>query len=81
MIDADLHARAGLLGSGEHSSNFFWLAWSQLGYDVAATGVSHYGLAMRALWPGQRPIPQALDKFRSGFAAFRRGDRRPSVLA
>lgn len=79
MIDVSLRAQAASL-SGFPDSNVWWyMGWMWLGYDVAASGVPHYTLALRDLWPGERPCPQALDLFRAGFAAYRSGRQRPTV--
>ena len=78
-IDAELRARAHALGSGEDSTQFGWFSWTVLGYDVAATGIGHYALAIRELWPGERPVPDALDRFRVGYAGFMNGRGRPMI--
>jgi hypothetical protein len=81
MIDAALHARACALPGDENAKRWGHEAWAQLGYDVAATGIAHYTLAVRELWPGQRPPGEAMDAFRSGFAAYRHGWRPPALFA
>lgn len=81
FIDRALHARAAQLEGDPRAKDWGWLAWAQFGYDVAATGIAHYTLAVRDLWPGDRPPGEALDQFRSGFAAYRHGWRRPGLHA
>lgn len=80
MIDGELRARAQELGSGDDlDTNWTWFHWTVFGYDVAATGVGHYTLAIRQLWPTVRPTPQALDRFRVGYAGFMNGRGRPAM--
>lgn len=83
MIPAHLRDEAGTLadGTSEYSRRWHHLAWAQLGFDVAESGIAHYTIAIRELWPHDRPIPEALDEFRAGFAAYRRSRRRPALYS
>lgn len=79
-----VHEQVIRLGEGTNSSSraWSWIAWAQLGFDVAATGrYAHSCLAVKELWGTDRPVPEALEQFRQGFAGYQQGRRRPELRA
>lgn len=84
MINDSIHEQVNRLGDGTNSSSraWFWIAWAQLGFDVAAAGrYAHSCLAVKELWGNDLPVPEALDQFRQGFAFHHHGRRRPELRA